>query len=101
MSTRWFTYCFTLVTLIAVLAGCSGGGGGETVALGGPERVTIEQVERWLAEGRTLVLIDSRSDVAWERGSTKAEGAIRVPPGDVDSVIEQIPTEGTLIVYCT
>jgi len=98
--TRTWTIAIALLSVLVALQACNHGGSRAT-PLGSPERVTIEQVEAWMAEGRELVLIDSRSDVAWERGATKARGAIRVPPNDVDSVLEQIPRDGALIVYCT
>jgi hypothetical protein len=92
-----------LGALALSLAACHGGAGdaGRSVALDSPPRATTDMVEQWMAEGRTLVVLDSRSDVAWERGTTKAEGAIRVPPNDVDSVVDEIPRDGTVIVYCT
>ena len=101
--TRGLCAAIALAALVGLLVGCNGSRAPETrgAALDAPEQVSVEDVERWMAEGRDLVILDSRSDIAWERGSTRAAGAIRVPPNDVESAIDEIPREGTVIVYCT
>jgi len=64
-------------------------------------KVSAQQVREWMGDGEQLVILDSRSIGAWESGSTKAKGAIRVPPLDVASRLADIPTDGRIIVYCT
>jgi rhodanese-related sulfurtransferase len=63
--------------------------------------VTIDEVRQWMDEGRTLVFLDSRSDGSWRAGTTKVPGAIRVPPHDIESHLESIPRDHTIVVYCT
>jgi rhodanese-related sulfurtransferase len=88
-----------LLATVALLPACGGVPKGR--ALGEPERVDIGTVEAWLESGEAVVVLDSRSDVAWDRGSTKALGAIRVPPSDVAGATDRIPEEGRIVVYCT
>ena len=102
---KWFSWtaCVALVAGALVLPACQAERmeTGRGAPLGGPERVTAEKVREWMESGETVVVLDSRSDIAWERGSTKAAGAIRVPPNDVASALPMIPETGKLIVYCT
>ena len=64
-------------------------------------RVTVDQVRQWMDEGRPLAILDSRSAAAWAGGTTKAVGAIRVPPDDVEAHLEDIPRDRTIVAYCT
>jgi hypothetical protein len=66
-----------------------------------PSRVTVEQVQQWMAQGMALVLLDSRSDASWSAATTKAVGSLRVPPNDVAAYLSKIPRVGRIIVYCT
>jgi len=97
--TARLSVCMVLLSTVALLPACGGVPNGR--ALGEPDRVDIDTVGAWIESGETVVLLDSRSDVAWDRGSTKALGAIRVPPSDVAGAIDRIPEEGRIIVYCT
>ncbi|MBD3237583.1 MAG: hypothetical protein GF330_12830 [Candidatus Eisenbacteria bacterium] len=62
---------------------------------------TVEQVKQWMESGKPLVVLDSRSQHSWESDATKAQGALRVPPGDVESHIATIPRGRRILVYCT
>jgi hypothetical protein len=66
-----------------------------------PFKVTVEQVQKWIDENEPLVFLDSRSPHAWDLATTKAVGAIRVPPDDVESFLSKIPRDRKIIVYCT
>jgi uncharacterized lipoprotein YajG len=66
-----------------------------------PVRVTAEQVKAWMDAGKPLTILDSRSAAAWSSATSKAVGAIRVPPDDVEPYLDQIPRDRTIIVYCT
>jgi rhodanese-related sulfurtransferase len=66
-----------------------------------PELVTVTQVKEWMDRGIPLAFVDSRSATAWEAGSTKARGALRVPPAEVSLHLEEIPRDHRIIVYCT
>lgn len=64
-------------------------------------RVTVEQVQRWMDEGRALTFLDSRSEGSWRAGKTRVPGSIRVPPYEVEKHLEQIPRDRTIVAYCT
>jgi hypothetical protein len=93
--------CLCAVIGLALMAGCrpsdTAGGGAQSEIT----RVTVAQVKDWMAEGKPLGIIDARSASAWNAGTTKAAGAIRVPPRDVAAHLGDVPTDRTLVVYCT
>ena len=64
-------------------------------------RVTVEQLKQWMDAGEPLFFIDARSSDAWNTGTTKVPGALRVPPHDVESHLGEIPKDRRLIIYCT
>jgi hypothetical protein len=64
-------------------------------------RVSAEQVRMWMDEGEELTILDSRSAAAWGTAPTKAAGAIRVPPHDAASHLEEIPRGTRIVAYCT
>ena len=56
------------------------------------------------AEARNLenaVFVDARNPTAWSQATTKIPGAIRVPAGDLESHIDEIPKGRPIVTYCT
>jgi hypothetical protein len=74
---------------------------GESSAPPQVSKVTPEQVREWMDAGVPLVILDSRAGYAWDSATTKAAGAIRVPPDDVEPYLSKIPRDRRIIVYCT
>jgi hypothetical protein len=64
-------------------------------------KITADEVKRRLDAGESLVFVDARGDKAWDSSYTKLPGAIRVPPGDADRHLEEIPRGRAVITYCT
>ena len=64
-------------------------------------KATVEQVQQWIESGEPLVVLDSRSVRAWDTGTTKALGALRVPPDDIEPHLAEIPRDQRIVVYCT
>jgi hypothetical protein len=73
----------------------------ETETPSEPTRITVEQVKQWMADGVPFVVLDSRSEGAWEADDTIAVGAIRMPPNDVASHLSEIPRGAKIVAYCT
>ncbi|HKQ75680.1 MAG TPA: rhodanese-like domain-containing protein [Blastocatellia bacterium] len=72
-------------------------------------RVTAEEVMRRLDRGEAVVFVDSRNPQAWSQSKEKLPGAIRIPAGEVEQHLKEIPKacleggpEGCwIITYCT
>ncbi len=67
----------------------------------GVSAVTVAQVGQWMDAGEHLTILDSRSGGAWNSGTDKAAGALRVPPNDIEPYLARIPRDRRIIVYCT
>lgn len=63
-------------------------------------RLTPSEVIDDLDRGKRITFIDARSQQAWDNSTTKIPGAIRVPPGELDRHVAEVPPEHELITYC-
>lgn len=61
---------------------------------------TIEEVQKWRAQGKAFQFVDCREDNEWAAG--RAQGAIHIGKGvlerDVESIIPDRSTE--IVIYC-
>ena len=64
-------------------------------------RVTVDEIKERMDRGEQFTFIDTRNPTAWAEAKSKLPGAIRVSADEVDSVIDDIPHDKTVITYCT
>ena len=64
-------------------------------------RVTVDEIKERMDRGEQFTFVDTRNPTAWSEAKTKLPGAIRVAADEVDSVIDDIPHDKTVITYCT
>ena len=64
-------------------------------------RVTVDEVRERMDRGEQFTFVDTRNPVAWSEADTKLPGAIRVPAGEVEQHLGEIPRDRTVITYCT
>lgn len=64
-------------------------------------RITIDEVKERMERGEQFAFIDTRNPKALGEAKTKLPGAIRVPAGEVDQHLTEIPRDRTAITYCT
>ncbi len=65
-------------------------------------RITPEQVAERVRRGERVVFLDARSSGAYQAATEEIPASIRVPPGDVDGHLSEIPRDANLLVsYCT
>jgi rhodanese-related sulfurtransferase len=69
------------------------------------DRVTAEEVMRWMDRGEAVVFVDTRNPQAWGQSNEKLPGAIRIPAGEVERHLNEIPKSGPgerwIVTYCT
>jgi hypothetical protein len=63
--------------------------------------ISAKQANELWASGRRVVFVDARNPEAWGSSSEKLPGAIRMRPDDVDQHLREIPSDATVIAYCT
>ena len=69
------------------------------------DRVTAEEVMRRMDHGEAVVFVDTRNPQAWGQSNEKLPKAIRVPAGEVERHLSEIPKSGPaerwIVTYCT
>jgi rhodanese-related sulfurtransferase len=65
------------------------------------ERISVEEVKRRLDRGEPLVVIDARRPDAWEQSDVQIPRSIRVAPDEADRFVAAIPSDATIVTYCT
>lgn len=62
------------------------------------ETIDHDTMSRWLESGQNLVVIDVRPEAEYAAGHI--EGAISVPPDQLDRKLAELPDEGDVVAYC-
>jgi rhodanese-related sulfurtransferase len=66
-----------------------------------PAPVSASEVKQLLDSGAHVIFVDTRNPIAWEQASNKLPGAIRIPADEVNQHLRKLPSEGTVVTYCT
>jgi rhodanese-related sulfurtransferase len=64
-------------------------------------RISPEETNSRVLAGERVVFVDARNPKAWAESDRKIPGAIRVPTDDVESHLNHIDRNATVITYCT
>jgi rhodanese-like protein len=63
--------------------------------------INVEEVKLLLEQSEPITFIDARNPIAWGSSKVKLPGAIRVPLDEADRLLQRLPRDRRLIVYCT
>jgi adenylyltransferase/sulfurtransferase len=64
-------------------------------------RVTVDEVRERMERGEQFTFVDTRNPQAWGESDVKLPGAIRVPAGELEQHLSEIPHDRAAITYCT
>jgi rhodanese-related sulfurtransferase len=64
-------------------------------------RVTVDEVKERMDRGEQFAFVDTRNPQAWGESDVKLPGAIRVPAGELEQHLDEIPRGRAVITYCT
>ena len=64
-------------------------------------RVTVDEVKERMDRGERFAFVDTRNPQAWGESDVKLPGAIRVPAGELEQHLDEIPRGRAVITYCT
>lgn len=64
-------------------------------------RVTVDELKVRMDRGEQFAFVDTRNPTAWGEAESKLPGAIRVPADEVETHLNEIPKDRTVITYCT
>jgi rhodanese-related sulfurtransferase len=66
-----------------------------------PTRVTPEEVIERMQRGEEIAFVDTRNPTTWTESDSKLPHAIRIPHDEVDKHLDELPSNRTIITYCT
>lgn len=64
-------------------------------------RISPQDLKQRLAQGENLVIVDLRSDLAYQQQGSRIPGAIHIPPGEFHRRNGEIPKDRPVVMYCT
>ena len=65
------------------------------------DRISPKEVYALFSSGHPFVFVDTRNPKAWAASDMTLPDAIRVPADEVDSHVQEIDRDKTVITYCT
>lgn len=76
--------------------------GAATSRPGDLPRVSIEQVQKMLDAGETVLFVDVRTNLQWQHAAQKIPGAIRLEnSSDILDLVRNTPADTAIVTYCT
>jgi NhaP-type Na+/H+ or K+/H+ antiporter len=68
-----------------------------------PERITLDELRALWRTNEQVVVLDVRTERAFERDARRARGAIRVAPDDAVRTLQRldVPKDATVVAFCT
>ena len=64
-------------------------------------RITADEVKERIDRGEEFAFVDTRNPQAWGQSDRKLPNAIRVPAGELEQHLNEIPKDRVVITYCT
>ena len=65
------------------------------------DKISAKEIYSLFSSGRPFVFVDSRNPKAWASSDVTLPNAIRVPADDVESHLQEIDRNATVVTYCT
>jgi 3-mercaptopyruvate sulfurtransferase SseA len=107
-----FMYSMVILAAVIIFASCNGidtklttnqkpansNVGPETTYADGARRITIDELEAMLKDGSAYV-VDVRNQASYDLGHIP--GSILIPAGEIVNHISELPTNKTIVTYCS
>jgi rhodanese-related sulfurtransferase len=66
-----------------------------------PDRITIQQLKQKLDDRADVIILDVRGQADYRGSLVKIQGAVRVPPDEVEQHLKDWPKDKEIITYCS
>jgi len=73
----------------------------QAISTDATSKISVDEVRKLIKAGRNVTMVDSRSADAWGESSVKAEGAVRIPPDDIERYMNAVSPDEFIVTYCT
>jgi rhodanese-related sulfurtransferase len=64
-------------------------------------RISTAELKRRMDAHEPVTIIDTRGGEAWNRSDKQIPGSIRVPLGELDKHLADLPRDRAVVAYCT
>jgi rhodanese-related sulfurtransferase len=65
------------------------------------QRISAQNTRQRMKKGEYFVFIDTRNPQGWESSDIKLAHARRIPAGEIERRLHEIPSGLPIITYCT
>jgi 3-mercaptopyruvate sulfurtransferase SseA len=70
------------------------------------DRITIQMLKQRMDDQAKVLIIDSRSEGAWEGSAVKIKGAVRIAQDQIEKelksgMLKAVPKAREIVIYCT
>jgi rhodanese-related sulfurtransferase len=66
-----------------------------------PRPISASEAKHLLDVGTHVIFADARNPTAWGQAAAKLPGAIRIPADEASQHLRSLPSDGTVVTYCT
>ncbi|HTK37217.1 MAG TPA: hypothetical protein VL325_01880 [Pyrinomonadaceae bacterium] len=73
----------------------------QAISTNATSKISVGEVKKLKEMGRDVTMVDSRSAEAWGKSNIKAEGAVRIPPDDIERYVNAVSPDEFVVTYCT
>ena len=109
---KWFVLCGLALTWLSACAQPSRSASHEhhhdqrhaaaTVAKEAPTAITIDELRQQMDQGKAIVFIDTRNEMAWETSAGMIPGSMRISNNaQLAAMIKELPKDSFIVPYCT
>ena len=64
-------------------------------------RISTNEIKKRMQAGEKFTIIDARNPHTWAESDEMARGAMRVPADALETAIERISPDDSILIYCT
>lgn len=65
------------------------------------DRITIQKLKQKMDDKEGIIILDVRSNADYQSSSVKIKGAVRLPPGEIEARLKELPTDKEIVTYCS
>ena len=65
------------------------------------DRITIQKLKQKMDDGEEIIVVDVRGNPDYRASLVKIKGAIRIPPGEIEARLKELPKDKEIVTYCS
>jgi len=65
------------------------------------DRITIQKLKQKMDDKEDMIILDVRGNPDYRASLVKIKGAVRIPPGEIEERLKELPKDKEIITYCS